>query len=88
MLPKFNPVKSGLKQHGSPRAYFRALKEQVATKSTLTAMEWDWYRARQREWEPEVLLAEMEAAGHRLDLEHARRLSVDDLKMILAEKSS
>jgi hypothetical protein len=81
-----NPVQIGLKRHSSARKYFDELKKQIERDGAATAVEWDWYRARQREWEPEVLAAEMAAAGHRIDLEHARKLSIEDLQAILDEK--
>lgn len=85
-MKQWNPIRDGVKKYGSSRAYFDVLKERA--KTGLTAMEWDWYRARQKEWEPDVLAAEMAAADHRIALGYARKLSIEDLQMILAEKSA
>ena len=83
-MKPYNSVREGIKKHGSSRAYFLTLKERA--KSGLTTIEWDWYRARQREWEPDVLAAEQEATRKKMDMDHARRLSVDELREILREK--
>lgn len=78
-------MREGLKKHSTAHAYFLTLKER-ANSGGLTAVEWDWYRARQKEWEPEVLVAEQAAAARNYSLKHARSLSADDIKMILDEK--
>lgn len=84
-MKNYNPVKEGLKKYGSAHAYFLTLKEKAATEG-MTAMEWDWYSARQNEWEPNVLAAERTAAHHKNAMDRARTLSIEDLQSILAEK--
>jgi len=81
-----NPVRIGIKKHGNSHAYFNSLKARIVATGSLTAIEWDWYRARQKEWEPEVLEAEMKEADRRIAIDYARKLSVSDLREIVAEK--
>lgn len=85
-MKAYNPVREGLKKHSTAHGYFLTLKER-ANNGGLTALEWDWYRARQKEWEPEVLAAEEAVASRSNALDRARTLSVEDLEMVLAEKS-
>lgn len=85
-MKEYNPVKEGIKKHGDARVYFLALKER-ANSDGLTACEWDWYRARQKEWEPDVLAAEEREARRSNDMDAARRLSNADLQSVLAERS-
>lgn len=54
----YNPIMEGIKKHGLAKNFFLELKERVNAGCGLTAREWDWYRARQKEWEPDVLAAE------------------------------
>lgn len=83
-MKQYNPIKIGLKKHRTAHSFYLALKEQA--KTGLTAIEWDWYRARQREFEPEIYKAEMREAERRNAITSARKLSIEDLKIILAEK--
>lgn len=83
----YNPVIEGIKKHGLAKNFFLELKGRVEAGNGLTAREWDWYRARQKEWEPDVLAAQEAAARRSNDLDAARRLSFDDLKMVMDEKS-
>lgn len=83
----YNPILEGIKKHGLAKKFFLELKKRVKAGQGLTAREWDWYRARQKEWEPDVLAAEDAAAGRRLAIKYARKLSIDDLKTILSEKA-
>lgn len=48
-----NSVIEGIRKHGLARNFFLELKGRVAAGKGLTAREWDWYTARQKEWEPE-----------------------------------
>lgn len=81
-----NPIASGLARHGGgTRAFYEELKGRAKLHG-LTAMEWDWYRARQRQWEPEVQASDMAEAGRRIAIEKARELSTEDLEAILAER--
>ena len=82
---KNNLIKEGLERYRNPYAYFLSLLEKAATEG-MTAMEWDWYRARQKAWEPDVLVAERAAAHHKNAMDKARTLSVEDLQSILTEK--
>lgn len=82
----YNPIMEGIKKHGLAKNFFLELKERVKGGRGMTAREWDWYRARQKEWEPEVLAAEEAAAARSNALDYARKLSVEDLQMIIAEK--
>lgn len=84
-MKQFNPVKEGLKKHRTAHAYFLTLKER-ANNGGLTAVEWDWYRARQKEWEPELLKKEREEDARNYALDRARTLSINDLEAILKEK--
>jgi hypothetical protein len=47
-----NTVIEGIKRHGLARNFYLELKERIASGKGLTAREWDWYNARQKEWEP------------------------------------
>jgi hypothetical protein len=81
-----NPIAAGLARHnGNTRAFYEALKER-AKREGMTAMEWDWYRARQKEWEPDVQAREMEEATRRIAMDAARKLPTEDLMLILAER--
>ncbi len=82
----YNPVREGLKKHRTAHAYYLTLKER-ASGAGLTALEWDWYSARQKEFEPEFYAAERVAAERRLAMDGARKLSVEDLQTILNEKA-
>jgi hypothetical protein len=82
-MRQYNPVREGLKKHPTAHAYYLTLKERART--GLTALEWDWYRARQKEFEPDAYAAEMKEGERRVAIDYARKLSVDDLKAVLAE---
>lgn len=82
----YNPIIEGIKKHGLAKNFFLELKERVKAGRGLTAREWDWYCARQKEWEPEVLAAEEAAAARSNAMDYARKLSVEDLQAVLAEK--
>lgn len=84
MTRAWNPVGEGIKRHSSAHAYFLELK----TKTKMTAMEWDWYRARQKQWEPEAYAQDMAKARHRSAMKSAEVLSDDDLRSILAARAS
>lgn len=84
----YNPILEGIKKHGLAKNFFLELKERVKAGKGLTAREWDWYHARQKEWEPEVLAAEEAASDRLLAMDYARKLSIEDLKTILSEKVS
>ena len=86
-MRRYNPVREGLKKHPTAHAYYLTLKER-ANNSGLTAIEWDWYRARQQQFEPEIYEAERLAGERRVALDYARKLTVDDLKMVLDEKAA
>jgi hypothetical protein len=79
-----NPIREGLKKHSTAYGFYLTLKERAEV--GLTALEWDWYRARQKEFEPEVYAAEMLAAQRRVSMDCARKLSIEDLQTILDEK--
>lgn len=85
-MKQFNPIMEGIKKHGLAKNFFFELKDRLKAGNGLTAREWDWYRARQKEWEPEILAAEMAAARKRNALADARTLSIEDLQMIIDEK--
>lgn len=82
-MREYNPVREGLKKHRSAHDYYLTLKERA--KIGLTALEWDWYRARQKAFEPEIYAAEMMAASRRVAMDSARKLSIEDLRTILDE---
>jgi hypothetical protein len=84
----YNPIMEGIKKHGLAKNFFLELKERVKSGNGLTVREWEWYRARQREWEPEVLAAEEGEARRSNDMDSARRLSIEDLQSILAERTA
>jgi hypothetical protein len=84
-MRQYNPVREGLKKHPTAHAYYLTLKER-ANKDGLTAIEWDWYRARQQQFEPEVYAADLAAGARRVALDYARKLTIEDLQVILAEK--
>jgi hypothetical protein len=83
-----NSIIEGIKRHGLAKNFFLELKARLDAGGGLTAREWDWYRARQKEWEPDVLAAEMAAADRRIAIDYARKLSIDDLRMVLSEKTA
>lgn len=85
-MRQYNPVREGLKKHPTAHAYYLTLKERA--KTGLTAMEWDWYRARQKEFEPELYAADIKAGERRVALDYARKLSIEDLKAVLAEREA
>ena len=86
-MRQYNPVREGLKKYPTAHAYYLTLKER-ANKDGLTAIEWDWYNARQKEFEPEVYAAEQAEGARRLALDYARKLTVEDLRMVLGEKTA
>lgn len=55
-----NTIIEGIKKHGLARNLFLEFKERVAAGQGLTAREWDWYRARQKEWEAEPYVPDTE----------------------------
>jgi hypothetical protein len=79
-----NFVASGIKKYGT-KDYFLILKEK-SKGAGMTAQEWDWYRARQKEWEPDVLAAEMKEAERKISMDRARKLSIKDLRDLLEER--
>ena len=83
----YNPVREGLKKHRTAHDYYLTLKVR-ANATGLTALEWDWYRARQKEFEPKVYEAERLAGERRAALDYARKLSIEDLKTVLDEKAA
>lgn len=85
-MKQYNPVREGLKKHPSSHAYYLTLKERA--KNGLTAIELDWYRARQKAFEPEVYEAEMAAGERRVAMDYARKLSTDDLMAVLSERDT
>jgi hypothetical protein len=85
-VKQYNPIMEGIKKHGLAKNFFLELKERVKAGNGLTAREWDWYHARQKEWEPEVLAAQEIEARHSNDMEAAKRLSAEDLRTILQDK--
>jgi hypothetical protein len=48
-----NTVIEGIRKHGLARNFYLELKARIAAGGGLTAREWDWYKARQKEWEPD-----------------------------------
>ena len=46
-----NTVIEGIRKHGLARNFYLELKARIAAGGGLTAREWDWYKARQKEWE-------------------------------------
>jgi hypothetical protein len=81
-----NPILDGIRKHGDARKFFQSLKER-AEGGGLTAREWEWYLARQREWEPEVLEAETREAERRDAMTRAATLSAEDLAAVLRGKT-
>jgi hypothetical protein len=81
-----NPVKQAIKKHGSAHAAYLAMRGKVEAGGGLTAVEWDWFNARMKEWEPEKHEARRKEGHRRYCLNIARDLSTDDLEAILAER--
>ncbi len=86
-MKAYNPVREGLKKHSTAHEYYLTLKVR-ANGAGLSATEWDWYRARQKEIEPEIYEAEQIAAQRSNAMNSARKLSIEDLQTILDEKTS
>lgn len=63
------------------------LQSALDTRGGLTAREWDRYEYLLKQYDPAAHQARIDRYKRRRDMEAARRLSVDDLKTILAEKT-
>jgi hypothetical protein len=80
-----NPIRAAMKKGRSARGIYEDLKAK-AKGNGMTAIEWDWYRARQKEWEPELFEQDRLDARRNNNLAAARELSLEDLEIVLAEK--
>jgi hypothetical protein len=87
MIRPYNPIREQLKSGKPSRVLYDELK---ARKSHgLTAIEWDWFRARQQEWEPEEQARERAEASRENAMRYARQfLTTDDLRELLNERPS
>ncbi len=87
-LKPVNFVKEGFKKYGNPRAFYKALKEHIHAGEGLTAQEWDWYRSRQKEWEPDQFVKDRKRSDDAIAMKFARTLSTADLRSILGEREN
>lgn len=84
-MRRVNAVTQGIKQHGDPRAYYESLKVRAAA-GGMTAIEWEWYHARQKQWEPEAYEKYLAEVDRSIAMDRARTLSIADLETLIAEK--
>ena len=65
-----------------------ALSERLACHGRLTAADWGTFESLLKESDPTAFEKRCREARHRLNLKAARGLSVEDLRMVLNEKTS